>query len=154
MRRIRDASLNQVLISLFIVSIIGLHAVPLVLHKGRSQTSWPFLMWSMYKDSRSAGPIEARDTRLIGVTSSGSTEFLTAFQIGLPRPTVRELYLKRMLASDSAAAQRLFDRLNANRPEPFVEIRVMSIIYGLTDSGIVHRNNPVLTFRAGTSHLN
>jgi|GEM_PF-5274430 len=30
MRPIRDASLNQVLISLFILSIIGLHAVPLV----------------------------------------------------------------------------------------------------------------------------
>jgi hypothetical protein len=154
MRRIGDASLNQVLISLFILAIIGLHAVPLMLHKGRSQTSWPFLMWSMYKDSRPRGPIQARETRLIGVTSSGSTEFLTAFQIGLPRATVRELYLKKMLASDSSAAQRLFVRLNANRPDPFVEIRVMSIIYGLTDSGIVHRSNPVLTFRAGTAYLN
>jgi len=59
-----------------------------------------------------------------------------------------------MLAGDSSAARRLFVRLNADRPEPFVEIRVMSIIYGLTDSGIVHRSTPVLTFRAGTSHLN
>jgi hypothetical protein len=154
MRRIRSASLNQVLVSLFILSIIGLHALPIALRKGRSQTSWPFLMWSMYKDSRSAGPIEARETRLIGVTSRGRTEFLTSFQIGLPRPTVRELYLKSMLAGDSAAAQRLFARLNANQPEPYVEVRLMSIIYGLTDSGIVHRSNPVRTFRTNTSHLN
>jgi hypothetical protein len=152
MRQTRVARLQKVLISLLILLVLGLHTLPIMFRKGRNQHFWPFLMWSMYKNSRGPGPIEARETRMIGVLSSGRIEPLTSELIGLPRATVRELYIEGMLARDSSAAQQLFTRLNADRPDPFVEIRIVSHIYGLTDTGIVRRRNPVLTFRADISH--
>jgi hypothetical protein len=154
MRQARVVCQQKVLVSFLILLVVGLHAIPVMFRKGRNQGSWPFLMWSMYKDSRSAGPIEARETRIIGLTSTGATELLTPHLIGLPRATVRELYLKKMMASDSSAARQLFSRVNANRKEPVVEIRIVSNTIALTDSGIVRRIKPVLTFRADTSHLN
>ena len=44
-------------ISLFILLIIGLHAVPVVFYQGERQTRWPFLAWAMYSQSYPAGPI-------------------------------------------------------------------------------------------------
>jgi hypothetical protein len=154
MRQTRVVCQQKVLVSFLILLVVGLHAIPVMFRKGRTQSYWPFLMWSMYKDSRSAGPIEARETRIIGLTSRGTTELLTPDLIGLPRATVRELYLKKMLASDSTAARQLFSRVNANRKEPVVEIRIVSNTIGLTDSGIVRHTKPVLSFRADTSHHN
>ena len=154
MGQTRVMGYQKVLVSLLILLVVGLHAIPVMFRNGRTQSSWPFLMWSMYKDSRAAGPIEARETRIIGLTSTGTTELITPHHIGLPRATVRELYLKKMLASDSSAARQLFSRVNANRKEPVVEIRIVSNTIGLTDSGIVRRNKPVMTFRADTSDLN
>jgi hypothetical protein len=154
MRQTRVAPQHKVLLSLFILLVIGLHGLPLVFRKGPSQMSWPFLLWTMYKDSRPSGPIEARETRLMGVTSAGNPQVLTIDILGLPKPTIQKLYIKRMRAGDSSAAQQLFRRINAHSPEPFVEIRIESIMYRLTDSGVVVGENPVLTFRADSSHLN
>jgi hypothetical protein len=116
--------------------------------------SWPFLLWTMYKDSRPPGPIQTRATRLMGVTSAGNPQVLTADIVGLPMPTIAKLYIKRMRAGDSLAAQQLFRRINAHSPDPFVEIRIETSMYRLTDSGVVLGENPVLTFRADSSHLN
>jgi hypothetical protein len=116
--------------------------------------SWPFLLWTMYKDARPSGPIEARETRLVGVTSAGNPQVLTPHMIGLPKPTTAKLYIKKMRTGDSSAAQHLFRRINAHSPEPFVEIRIETSRYRLTDSGVVVGETPALTFRADSSHLN
>ena len=44
-------------ISLFIVVIIALHAVPVLSYERGRQTRWPFLSWTMYAKSFPPGPI-------------------------------------------------------------------------------------------------
>ena len=43
-------------ISLFILLILGLHAIPVLWYQGERQTRWPFLAWAMYARSFPPGP--------------------------------------------------------------------------------------------------
>ncbi|MBA3345544.1 MAG: hypothetical protein H0T44_09650 [Gemmatimonadales bacterium] len=52
-----------------------------------------------------------------------------------------------MWAGDSSAAQQLFRRLNLKRQDPFVELRLESERYTVTESGIAKEENPTITYR-------
>jgi hypothetical protein len=133
-----------------ILAILGLHAAPVIFYQGRRQTLWPFLTWTMYSNSRPPGPIEARKTRIIGVTVQGRPEEVTSQLVGLPPHTVAELYTSPMRRGDSSAARRLLRRINSKRADPFVELRLQVESYMLTDGGVVKREAPGITYRVGT----
>ncbi len=137
---------RKVPISMAIVLIIGLHAVP-VLHSGERTTLWPFLHWAMYKEARPAGPIEVHKRRIIAVTVKGVREEVTPHLLGLSISMLGRLYLRPLWARDSAAARQLFGRLNRQRQDRFVEFHLESETYTVTDTGMVKRDNPAITFR-------
>jgi hypothetical protein len=141
-------------ISLVIVVVLGLHAAPVLFYQGRRQTMWPFLTWAMYKNSRPAGPIEARRTHILAITATGKTERVSSGFSGLPLPALREMYVEGLRHQDSAVAQQLLRRLNLHRKDPVVELRVVGQTYRLTPQGVVIRENPVLSFRLDSSVAN
>jgi len=141
---------SKVWISIFIILLIALHSVP-VLSASLRKRMWPILDWAMYKDSRGPGPIDAKKKRVIGVTANGSKEEVTPYLLGSSSFAMQNLYVVPMFRKDSAAAQRLLQRLNLRREDPFVELHVESETYTVTDSGIVKQENPVLIYRASPS---
>jgi hypothetical protein len=138
---------SKTAISVLILVVLGLHAVPVVFYEDRRQTLWPFLTWTMYSNSRPPGPIEARKTRIIGITLKGRREEVTSGLVGLPGPTVVDLYTRPMRQGDSSAAQRLLHRINSKREDPFVELRLEVEQYSLTDGGVVVQEAPTITYR-------
>jgi hypothetical protein len=138
---------SKIWISICIVLLIALHAVP-VLSASLRKRMWPILDWAMYKDSRGPGPIDAKKKRVIGITSQGLKEEVTADLLGSSPFAMNNLYVVPMFRNDSAAAQRLFQRLNLRRDDPFVELHLESETYTVTDTGVVRQENPVLVYRA------
>jgi hypothetical protein len=102
----------------------------------------------MYKDSRPAGPIRAYKKHITGITARGQRESVTTDLTGVSITSFNMLYLQPMWTRDSSAARQLFDRLNRVREDPFVELRLESETYTVTDSGVVREDNPVITYRA------
>lgn len=137
----------KLLVSIFILLVIALHGVA-ALRRGQTQTYWPFLKWGMYKDSRPPGPIQAEKRRIVGVTQTGKTEEVTSNLVGLSGSTMGRLYVRPMMDGDSLAARQLLDRLNRERVDSFVELRLEVDRYTLTDSGIVKQENPISSYRA------
>jgi hypothetical protein len=135
------------LVSIAILFAIGMHFVP-YLRRGPGQRNifWPFLSWTMYKDSRPAGLIQAKKRRITGLTRAGQTEEVTASLVGLGPPAMSKLYIRPMLAGDTSAVRKLKDRLNAGRSDPFVAFRVEDETYTITDTGLMRQQSPVLTF--------
>jgi hypothetical protein len=140
-------SRSRVWISIFILLVIAMHAVPLV-SSGMRRKGWPFLEWAMYHDSRPPGPIQATKRRITGVTLKGEKVAVTPYLLGLSIFTLQSLYAQPMMRGDSSAAQQLFGRLNLQREDPFVELRLESERYTVTDTGVVKEDNPVVTYWA------
>jgi len=140
---------NRALISTAIVLVVGLHAVP-VLYRSERGTLWPFMQYSMYKGSSPPGPIHAEKRRLIAVTARGAEQEVTPMVLGLS-VTVLRSSLRSMAAGDSAAAGYLMHRLNRGRAEPFVELRVESTTYVVSDAGIVRTAAPPIAYHAEPS---
>lgn len=141
---------SKIWISLGILAVIGLHAVP-VLSAGLRKQIWPLLDWGMYKESRAPGPIQVKKKRIVAVTQTGRKERVTPTLLGSTGYGLHALYEVPMLRNDSAAAQDLFKRLNVQRQDLFVELRVESETYTVSDTGVVKRDNPVITYRAAPS---
>jgi hypothetical protein len=141
---------SKVWISTFIILIIALHIVP-VLSASLRKRMWPILDWAMYKDARAPGPIQAKKKRIIAVTQKGQTEQVTADLLGSTAYGLHAIYEVPMLRNDSAAAQQLFKRLNVGRQDPFVELRLESETYTVSDTGVVRQVNPVITYRPDSS---
>jgi hypothetical protein len=58
------------------------------------------------------------------------------------------MFIRPMLDGDASAAQRLAARLNRWRGEqPLVEIRLESERYAVTESSIIRRGNPAMSYR-------
>jgi hypothetical protein len=129
-----------------ILLVIGLHAAPLVL-RGERGTLWPFMQWSMYKNSRPAGPIEANHRRIIAVGSAGQQDTVTPRLLGLSITVLEQRYLRPLSAGDSSAVPSLVERLNRSLNHPLAELRLESETYTLTATGIVRTDNPVLRYR-------
>lgn len=143
----------KTLISIGILVVLALHLVPIVFAKER-KTLWPILEWTMYKDSRPAGPIQANTRRILAVTARGDTQEVTPRTLGSSGFALRALYLVPIGRGDSLAAQDLLRRLNAGRTDSVVEIRLESETHMVTDSGIVKRVNPVLRYHIRPSTSN
>jgi hypothetical protein len=141
---------RKTLISIVILLVIGLHAVP-VLYRSERGTLWPFMQWAMYKNSRKAGPVQAHQRRILAVTSKGEQDTVTPFLLGLSVTVLAQRYLQPMATGDSSAAPELIERLNRNREDPVVELRLESETYTVTDTGIARSDNPVVTYRADPS---
>lgn len=137
----------KTLISIFILLVIGLHAAPVLLRRGHREILWPFLKWTMYKDSRSPGPITMWKPRVMGVTAKGESQPVTPPLVGLSAFALGRGYIQPMLKGDSSAAQRLITRLNRQRQDPIVEIRIDRETYTATDTGLVRKDDPTITYR-------
>jgi hypothetical protein len=129
----------KIWISLWIVLVISLHAVPVVLRQGANPTTWPWLPWAMYKDSRPAGPIEAERRRLSGVTRSGRAVTIEEDSVGLSRFVTNRTFVRPWLLGDTSAALRLLAHLNQRRTDPLVELRLSVETYTVTDTGTAVR---------------
>jgi hypothetical protein len=138
----------KLFISIFIILVIGLHALPVLQRlQGESQTVWPVMAWGMYRNSRNPGPIQTRQTRLIGTTSTGNEFEIDSEFSGLSFNALTRLYLRPMREGDDSAARQLADRLNRHREDPFVAFRMENETYTVTDSGIVKEHKPATIYR-------
>jgi hypothetical protein len=140
---------RKTLVSVAIILAIGLHAAPLVLRSERG-TLWQFMQWSMYKNSRAPGPVEANQRRIIAITAGGRSDTVTPRLLGLSITVLEQRFLRPMAAGDSSAAPILFERLNADRRDSVIELRFERETYTVTDTGIVRMDNPVVTYRSGS----
>ncbi|HKU63282.1 MAG TPA: hypothetical protein VJQ44_18925 [Gemmatimonadales bacterium] len=123
-------------VSLWIVLAVTLHAVPIALRQRQNQTTWPWLTWAMYKDSRPAGPIEGERRRLSGLTQAGHQVVIDEDSVGLSKFVVNRLFIRPWQLGDTTAAPRLFAQLNQRRRDPLVKIRLSVESYTVTDSGM------------------
>ena len=135
-------------ISIAILTVIALHALPILSYQGYRQTRWPILAWAMYARAYPPGPVQTETRRLIGVTQSGSRLEITSGLAGVPRPAMGKAFVRPMLQGDSAQAAELFRRLNRSRPDPVIEIRIEQERYAVVDSGLVHEVLPVISYHA------
>jgi hypothetical protein len=135
-------------ISLAIVSVIALHAVPVLSYQGYRQTRWPILAWAMYAKSYPPGPVQTERRHLMAVTQGGSRLEITPWLAGVPLPAMGKAFVRPLLQGDSAQAAELFRRLNRSRPDPVVEIRVEQERYAVSDTGLVTEALPVISYHA------
>jgi len=138
-------------VSLLILLVLGLHAVPVISYQGHRQTRWPFLAWAMYAKSYPPGPIEATTRRLIGVTAAGHEEEVTAGRTGLPLAAFRNAYIAPLWKGDSAPAFELIRRLNRGRADPVIQLRLEGERQMLADTGVVTERLPVIVYRPDAS---
>lgn len=136
-------------ISLFILLILGLHAIPALWYQGERQTRWPFLAWAMYARSFPPGTIDMTTRRLVATFASGKEEQVTGPLVGLPSPAFQEAYVTPVWRGDSAAAYELMQRLNRVGTDPIMQLRFEGESKTLVDSGVVTTALPVLIFHAG-----
>lgn len=133
-------------ISIFILLVLGLHALPVLSYQGVRQTRWPFLLWAMYAQSYPPGPIQALSRRLVATSPQGTTRQISNKDVGLSRPVFRGTYLQRFGRGDTSAARWLVDRLNQVGPDSVTELRLETLRYQLVDSGITAETLPVVVY--------
>lgn len=135
-------------ISIAILCVIALHALPIVSYQGYRQTRWPILAWAMYAKSYPPGPVQTDRRRLVGVTAGGERIPITAPLAGVPLPAMGKAFIRPLIQGDSATARELFRRLNRTRTDPVTEIRVEVELFAVTDTGVVTRKLPPVTYHA------
>lgn len=138
---------RKALTSLVIVLVVGLHAVP-VLHSRERGTLWPFMVWAMYKHSRPDGPVVVNQRHLLAVTATGRRDTVTPHLLGLSVTVLDQRFHRPLMSGDTTVVPVLFERLNRERAEPYVELQLVSETYTVTDTGLARRTNPVVTHRA------
>jgi hypothetical protein len=125
---------NKTRISLLILLILGLHAVPVLSYQG--ERSFP------------PGPIEVATRRIVATYASGNEEEVTQRLVGLPTPAFKKTYIVPLWKGDSAPAYELIERLNRGRSDPVVQLRLEGQRQALVDTGVVREALPVVTYRA------
>jgi hypothetical protein len=141
---------RKTLASVVIVLVIALHAVP-VLYRAERGTLWPFMQWAMYKNSRPAGPVQAQRRNLLAATAAGRQDTVTPHLLGLSVTVLEQRYLRPLMNGDSSVVPDLLARINREREDPYVLLRLESETFTVTDSGIARRVNPVVTWRGEES---
>jgi hypothetical protein len=142
---------RKLAISIVILLIIGLHAVPVLSYQGHRQTRWPILAWAMYARALPPGPIQTTVRYIVGVSQQGTQERVTPPLVGLSKTALRKLYLQPMWLGDSSAARQLLQRLNRDRNDPLVELRVEGEKYTLRDGVVLQEKLPVVAYRMDPS---
>jgi hypothetical protein len=138
-------------ISLFILLLLGLHALPVLSYQGYRQTRWPILAWAMYARSIPAGPIEVTMRTIIQTTADGRHQEVSEKYVGLSGPTFRNMFLVPLANGDSSAARALLARIAARQTEPVVELRLETTRYRLVDTGVVRITSPAMIYPASPS---
>ena len=138
---------RKLLASGVIVLVIALHALPVLVSAERG-TLWPFMVYAMYKHSRPAGPVEVNQRYILAVTASGVWDTVTDRLLGVSVTVLDQQYHRPLMTGDSSVVPGLFERLNRERTDPYVELDLVSETYTVTDTGLERRENPVVTFRA------
>jgi hypothetical protein len=147
----KPAMQSRTRISLLILLIISLHAVPVVSYQKARQTRWPFLLWAMYAKSYPPGPIVVQRRRVMAASAGGKEEEITAQMVGLPTPAFRNIYVTPLWNGDSALGSELIRRLNDHRDDPVVQLRLEGEQLILADTGTVREPLPTVTYRADPS---
>ena len=124
-------------ISIAILTVIALHALPVVSYQGSHQTRWPILAWAMYAKSYPPGPVQTDSRHLVAVTAGGQRIEVGSTLVGLPRPVMGKVFVRPLLQGDSATARELFRRLNRTRTDPVIEIRAEQEHFVVSDTGLV-----------------
>jgi hypothetical protein len=140
----------KVIVSIAILLIIALHAIPIVSRSLRKRV-WPVLDWAMYKDAVAAGPVRADIRQLVGVTREGGRIDVDDDTVGVSSFVLDRLYIKPMMQGDSSAARQLVSLLNRQRKDSIVEVRLETETYIVTDSGIAKTRSPAIAYRVGPS---
>jgi len=138
---------RKTLASIVILVVLALHVVPVVYSRERD-TLWPFMVWAMYKNSRPAVPVEVNQRHILAVSASGARDTVTPERLGLSITMLDWRYHRPLMRGDSSVVPALFERLNEGRTDPYVELRLVSETYTVTDTGLARRANPVITYRA------
>jgi hypothetical protein len=133
-------------ISVFILLILGLHAVPVLFYQGLRQTRWPFLLWAMYAQSYPPGPIEAMRRQLTAITASGTKRPVTYKDVGLTLPGFTGNYVMPLGRGDTSAGRWLIGRLNQVGPDTVVGLQLQTIRWRLVDSGIAFDTLPGIVY--------
>jgi hypothetical protein len=139
---------SKTVISVVILLVIGLHAAPVLLWRERG-TLWPFMRWTMYMYSPKPGPINVHQRRIVAITAAGAADTVTPHLVGLSITVLKQRYLGPIGNGDRAAAAELVERLNRDRSDPVVELRLTGETYTVTDTGVARSEYPPVTFRAG-----
>lgn len=137
---------SKTAISIAILLVLALHAVPVVSARVRLRT-WPFLEWTMYHNALPAGPVKADVRRLVAVTADGREVPVDKNLAGLSSFVLIREFIQPIQAGDSSAARRLLTRLNRQPDGGFVEIRLKVTTYAVTDTGMVQTVQPVISYR-------
>ena len=127
---------SKVWVSVWILLAVSLHAVPVLLRERPNPTTWPWLTWAMYKDSRPAGPIMAERRRLSAVTESGREVTVEEDSAGLSKFVINRVFVRPWILGDTTAAPRLFAHLNQRRRDRLVELHLSVQTYTVTDTGL------------------
>ena len=138
---------RKTLASAVIVLVLVLHAAP-VIWAAQRDALWPFMVWAMYKNSRPSGPVEVNQRHILAVTASGERDTVTPYLLGLSITVLDQRFHRPLMGGDTTVVPLLFERLNRGRTDPYVELRLESQTYTVTDTGLVRRVNPVVTYRA------
>jgi hypothetical protein len=122
-------------ISIFILAILGLQAVPVAREfTGARETLWPFLSWGMFRHA-SDPPVEATRQRILATTADG-TRRVWPEDSGFDPFAFRRYYQIPIAEGDSAAARDLARRLTRRWAAPVREIAVEETVFKLDDDGI------------------
>ncbi len=153
-------------ISLFILIVIGLHALPLVQElTGRRQTLWPIMAWGMYRKAHpSHEKIMVKKLHITAKTANGDVLDVASIhhppffnllkknyhkdgnRILLGHYGYKRLFVKPMLKGDKQAARKLAALLNQDRQDPVTHIQIQSDLYEMGASGIKKVDSPVMTY--------
>ena len=136
--------------SAVIILIIGLHAVP-VIWAAQRDALWPFMVWAMYKNARPSGPVVVNQRHILARSASGEQDTVTPHLLGLSITVLDQRFHRPLMGGDTTVVPLLFERLNRGRTDPYVELRLVSRTYTVTDTGLAQRENPVTTYRAPES---
>jgi hypothetical protein len=120
-------------VSILILVVLALHALPVLSYQGVRQTRWPFLAWAMYARSYPAGPIEVVLRELVAVSPQGAQHEVGPKDVGLSGPAFRNNYLAPLSRGDTVAGQWLIDRLNRLRADSVTQVRIETVRYRLVD---------------------
>jgi hypothetical protein len=133
-------------VSLFILLVLGLHAIPVLFYQGVRQTRWPFLLWAMYAQSTPPGPIQALTRRLYAVTPGGTAREITSVDVGLTLPGFASNYLAPISRGDTAAGRWVINRLHQVGMDSVVQLRLVTARSTLVDTGIAVDTLPVVVY--------
>jgi hypothetical protein len=133
-------------VSVFIILVLALHALPVLSYQGVRQTRWPFLAWAMYAKSYPPGPIVVTIRQIFGVSTDGRRREVTPYLVGLSGPAFRNTYLLPLENGDSAVARRLGNTVNREGRDIMTQLRLETTQYRLVDSGVVVDTAPAVTF--------